>query len=387
MITDVARELGQRRSLLKRARVTLIAAAALGLVCVGGACAPVPKPLLLDEVDRVSQAEAAQAAKSAAMPTWALAEKRRLLAHELAESGPLAHAEFQAEEAIATYEEGASLAAVAAGTLREAEERVLVEQLDAQLAETEGSITRVLGEIDALEARLRIAQAQGLGEKTGLVKVSADERAVLGDLLWQAKITCTAAGLLIAAGGKSTDTSLDAEAASLTAMLAGKDQELEASRFYAHRASCLRKLESARSRTASGAADALMTELSAMLARLNGGVVASRDERGVVVSLQNLFDGGKLSSEGAERLASLVRVAKAHAEFPLALVVYTGKQGKASDSKLWGDRRSAVESAFADLKSGTHVTLLAESASKAPLSGERTAQPIVEILFVSPEAL
>ena len=100
-----------------------------------------------------------------------------------------------------------------------------------------------------------------------------------------------------------------------------------------------------------------------------------------------MFDGSKLSSEGAERLASLVRVAKAHAEFPLTLVVYTGKQLKSSDSKLWSDRRLAIESAFADLKAGTHITLLAESSSNAPLSAERTDQPIVEILFVSPEAL
>ena len=246
--------------------------AALAFVCAASvACAPVPKPLLLEEVDRISQAEAAQAAKSAAMPTWALAEKRRLLAHELAESGPLAHAEFQAEEAIATYEEGASLAAVAAGSLREAEERVLVEQLDSQLAETESSIARVLGEIDALEARLRIAQSQGLGEKPGSAKLSAGERAVLGDLLWQAKITCSAAGLLLAAGGKSPDTSLDAEASALTTLLAAKEQEVDASRFFAHRAACLRKLESSRSRSASGAADALMTEVSAMLARLMAG--------------------------------------------------------------------------------------------------------------------
>lgn len=362
--------------------------AALSFVCVASvACAPVPKPLLLDEVDRISQADAAQAAKSAAMPTWALAEKRRLLAHELAESGPLAHAEFQAEEAIATYEEGASLAAVAAGSLREAEEKVLVEQLDAQLAETESSIARVLGEIDALEARLRIAEAQGLGEKPGSAKLRAGERAALGDLLWQAKITCTAAGLLVAASGKSADTSLDAEATALTTLLAAKEQEVDASRFFAHRAACLRKLESSRSRSVSGAADALMTEISAMLARLTGGAVASRDERGVAVALQNLFDGSKLSSDGAERLASLVRVAKAHTEFPLTLVVYTGKPLKSSESKLWSDRRSAVESAFADLKAGTHITLLAESSSNAPLSAERTDQPIVEILFVSPEAL
>ena len=68
-------------------------------------------------------------------------------------------------------------------------------------------------------------------------------------------------------------------------------------------------------------------------------------------------------------------------------MVYTGKPLKSSESKLWSDRRSAVESAFADLKAGTHITLLAESSSNAPLSAERTDQPIVEILFVSPEAL
>ena len=76
------------------------------------ACAPIPKPPILDEADRVSQAEAAKAAKASAMPTWALAEKRRLMAHEAAETGLLAHAEFLAEESIATYEEGASLAAL-----------------------------------------------------------------------------------------------------------------------------------------------------------------------------------------------------------------------------------------------------------------------------------
>lgn len=352
------------------------ALAMLGLL----ACAPIPKPPILDEADLVSQAEAAKAAKAAAMPTWALAEKRRLMAHEAAETGLLAHAEFLAEESIATYEEGASLAALASSARREAEEKVLVESLSRELEGTESSIAVTLREIDALEARLRIANGSG-ASATGAGPATAEERTVLADVLWQGAISCTAAKLLrkavTPAEGKADPMpALEATERTLLAALADKDlaKPIDRAAFHAYREACLDALVTSRSARVSGKADQLMTEVSRMLA--SSSARASRDERGVRVVMRGLFDGAKLEAKAAESWSALARVAKANPDFPVAVVVYRGRAGGADD--VWASRKKVLAETF-------ETVIVADASASAPT--ERGDGPVVELIFISPEAL
>jgi hypothetical protein len=363
----------------------LVACVAL-LVC---SCAPIPKPLILGEVDQVSQSDAAARAKAAAMPTWALAEKRRLTAHELAESGPMGHAEIVAEEALATYEEAVSLVALAEATQREETERLEVERLEKELAEAESAVASTLGEIDALEARLRIAKTEG-SLPGGLVELSESDRRALADVLWQAKITCASSALLAGPPAapdvaKSRFDALEAAlAASARAPGGGKPKAIDPEPFFALRAECLRALVKARGVKSTGKADGLAGDLSRMMAALPGPTTTGRDERGVLVSLQDAFEGGQLSQSATERLIALARVLSQNPSFPVAIVVHRGDR-PSKDDKLWNDRLAAVVSRMADVRAERRVAFVVDGATSAPHA--KQGEPTVDILFISPEAL
>ena len=305
------------------------------------------------------------------------------MAHEAAETGLHAHAEFLAEESIATYEEAASLAGLSVSARREAEEHALVESFTRELADTEASIATTLQEIDALEARLRIANADGSvpGEAGPL---SAAERTVLKDVLWQGAISCTAAKLLRraspAADPKQADPmpALDATETALGGLLADKDtsKPVDRAAFHAYREACLQALTSARTARVSGKADQLMTEVSKMLASHALGR-ASRDERGVRVVMKGVFDGAKLKPDAAESWSALARVAKAHPDFPVAVVVYRGTGNTGADD-VWASRKKLLGETF-------DTVVVADASASAP--PERGDGPVVEIIFISPEAL
>jgi hypothetical protein len=344
-------------------------------------CAPVPKPLILGEVDQVSQSEAATRAKEAAMPTWALAEKRRLMAHELAESGPMGHAELVAEEALATYEEAVSLAALAEAVRREAAEQLEVERLEKELAETEAAVASTLGEIDALEARARIAKAER-SLAGGPTQLSEADRRALSDVLWQAKITCAAGALL--SGKPAVDAGVGPLEAALAKPATGKTNEVDPAPFFAARAECLRALVKARSGKTTGKVDGLVSDLSRMMATLPGPTTTGRDERGVLVSLQDPFEGGRLSSSAVERLAALSRVSVQNPTFPLAIVVHRGDRAS-KDERLWNDRLAAVVARLSDVRQERRVALLVDGATSAPHA--KRGEPTIDVLFISPEAL
>jgi hypothetical protein len=85
------------------------------------------------------------------------------------------------------------------------------------------------------------------------------------------------------------------------------------------RARCLDVLTRARRTTGddAGAADTLLAELSA-----SGSWAPARDERGVVVTLHDAFQGAALSTDATSRLKELGRVAAAHPGFAVQIVVH-----------------------------------------------------------------
>src|SRR5262249_29689119 len=109
------------------------------------------------------------------------------------------------------------------------------------------------------------------------------------------------------------------------------------------RAQCLSALTAARRAAAAvstlGRSDQLLAELSAM-----GGLSPTRDDRGVRTPLGGLFAGEKLTKEGKDRLETLGRVAKAHPEFPVEVVLHSGP------------RRAGRDDPTADRERGNAVT-------------------------------
>jgi hypothetical protein len=142
----------------------------------------------------------------------------------------------------------------------------------------------------------------------------------------------------------------------------------------------LRELSEVRRRSAkdAGVADALLAELSQ-----HGSLFPFRDDRGVVVTLRNVFAGDQLGTDAQERLALLGRIAKAHPEFPLLVVFHTSTATANVDP-----RRS--ELLIAALRKGGAQRVEARSASSAlPVveskrKGAAERNERIEIIFVSP---
>jgi outer membrane protein OmpA-like peptidoglycan-associated protein len=150
------------------------------------------------------------------------------------------------------------------------------------------------------------------------------------------------------------------------------------------RSTCLRELVQVRrpvtqKSPAAGAADALLAELSA------ASLEPVRDDRGVVVTLRALFDDkSELKTTGTSELDALAKVAKAHPDFPVLVVIHSVKGSSAA-------RDTAQLNAVAEAlrKAGAPRVETESAGSSAPVvdperpgAAERNRR--VEIVFVAP---
>jgi hypothetical protein len=151
------------------------------------------------------------------------------------------------------------------------------------------------------------------------------------------------------------------------------------------RARCLDVLTRARrSSTAPvGATDALLAELSA-----SGGLEVARDERGVVVTLRNLYRGAALTEEGASALKDLGRVGVAHPAFAVQVVVHDAAAAPGGDH-VDAARGDAAKQALvgAGVPSARVATELA--GARAPVADpadarSRARNERLEVVFVGP---
>jgi outer membrane protein OmpA-like peptidoglycan-associated protein len=131
------------------------------------------------------------------------------------------------------------------------------------------------------------------------------------------------------------------------------------------RARCLDRLTAAR-RTSQGATDGdtLLAELSA-----SGGLDPARDERGVVVTLRDLFDGAGLAASAQDKVAELGRVAAAHPDLGVQVVVNDAAPPTKADEALDAKHADAVVTAL--VRAGATVGHV-----KSELAGVRA--PVVD---------
>lgn len=387
------------------------AALSIALSAAAFGCAPIPPPRVLAEADQISQSPSAKDMKEYAQPAWARAEKKRLEAHEALENGPMARAQFLAEEAIALYHEAVGVARLAKAALREKEATADREKLEAELAALDAEQARAAAEVDALEARLRAAKAIGPGASTGPEAEGARRDAARAFVV-QAKLLCAAARVLgagktAAASAATTDEDATSAAvisrdlAAAEASIAALDARIgdvskpapadEASRARGECSSLLARTRRAQgTKVGLGAADALLEEISAMASRSTGPSMSpERDERGVIVTLRSAFDADALTGPAKERLAELDRVAKTHPRFPIAIVLHSDKPLAAGEKARWEARGKAIADALGSVEGPRKVVFVA--GDDVPLvprsSSERAANARVEIVFIAPEAL
>ena len=273
----------------------------------------------LSRAEQTSTSPAAALSKQLAPQALGEANAMLALARSARESGDDVGAALLAERAIALYQRALMLSRTARATLdlAEASSALAKAETEGQSLDTQRVAADARGE--ALERRLFLAR-ESLAPKASGATDPIREAARLSaarSLAQTARLLCGAATLIDPA-----TSGLDAERAKLDELdklLAAAPKIAPIDAAARERASCLASLTAARRAQAgavSAAADPLLAELSA------AGVAPVRDERGIVVTLRDVFAGRALSKDAQAQLAALGRVAAAHAAIAVQIVVH-----------------------------------------------------------------
>ncbi len=417
---------------------------ALPVVVLAGSlgCAPVPKPAVLADVEQARKSAVAKEARAQAPASVAHAEKLGRDAEAAYEAGDTAGAQILGERALAAYAHASALARIARAEAAARESASQEAKAKAELAGIDADQARVLAEAEALELRLKVAvDAQPIVPSAAADPEREKARAAAArSLALQARLLCSAGRLLLenapktgaAAAAPAPSTAQSPGGASpgapaapavtgasppssasaappaappqsvatrleeATAALAKLDADLaaggpapidQASRA---RAGCLAALTSVRRAAtplakAPGAGDALLSALSA-----TGTWSPSRDDRGVTVTLRNLFKGEALTPAGSSRLAELGRIAAAHPTFPVVVVVHQDKEPPTknkNDERAQTSRAALVVKALKAERAPRVELVLAGAALPVvnPEGADRARNARVEVVFVTPE--
>jgi len=348
--------------------IKLLASAALALSLGISACAPPPRPAVMAEASQVGSAPAAQEAAELAPQAFAHAEKLRKLAEEAYANEDFVGAQLHAERAIAAYHHAHALARIARATRMSEEANAALRESDEKLAVTERQLAEAMAEVEALELRIQVAKdalpptpsAPASNYKRELARLASARSLAL-----DARLLCAAAKLLSkeAAGVGEAEASLVALESKLAEPKPSPAPIDEASRV---RAACLASLTAARrsaeTQTSAGQADALLATLSNL-----GGFEPFRDDRGIVVTLRNVFRKGALSKEAEDRLHELGRLAKEHPSFPLQIVVHAASP---KTSKATLDEQGAAV--------GRVLTAMGLPAERLHVEAAGTTKPVVD---------
>jgi hypothetical protein len=370
---------------MQRALSIRAAASALALALALG-CAATPRPRALTELDVTRESPALVAARKNAPQAFARAEAFRARAEEAHQAEDPASAQILAERARAAYER-----AVALGTLVRAEERTRaaeasVAKLDAELARIAIAQGKLDAETRALDIRLKVAQETLPVPESGPPSSPERElarREAAQALTAQARLLCTAARLVepnLASLPAALAKVVDLEARLPKAPMAPLDDARAA------RTACLKELSNARRpRThadpVSPAADRLLSELGQASLR------PSRDDRGVVVTLERAFErNDELTKDAEKRLAELAVIAKSHPAFPLLVVLHSAVRLPEPREAARVERTAAaLRAAGAPSVEATGVNnMLPGLDRRKPGAAARNER--VEVVFVAPAA-
>lgn len=346
----------------------------VAMVACSGARPPLP---LMGDVDR-ARAGTSQEAQLAPQ-AFAEADAERTRAQAAYLDGDDITASLHAERAIAAYQRARMVARAARAT--------------SDLAHAESDLAQKSDELHALETARKTAERDGeelakrvtIERETHAPAVSGPADAqreaarlqASRSLAMQARLLCGAAKLVSASA--NVDTAMQ-QVDALDKRLEQNPKTAPIDEAAKVRTSCLSILTQARRAspaTAQTAADVLLSELSA------ASVSPTRDERGVVVTLRDVFRGNTVAPEAQPRLEALGRVASAHADLPIQVVVHDATPQGPSD-----DRAKAVAAAL--VKGGAKADKIATimAGTRAPVvdpndARNRARNARVEVVFVT----
>ena len=359
------------------ARLLGVAVAALAV-----ACAPLPRPGVLAEVDRTRAAPASEEARSRAPQAYLAAERLREDAATAYKSGDRAASQLLGEQALAAYLHAHVLARLARADERVDVARKKLAEEQRAFAGVDEQQRKLAAEADDIELRVRVARDAITPSPTEPASVDREHARLLAAraLSMDARLLCIAAQMLTPANAapEGAFKALDA----LDAELDKSPSHPPIDTAVRLRSTCLSALTEARRPNSeaapeAGAADALFDELA------KASLEPSRDDRGVAVSLRDVFDGpSALKAPAKERLAALGQVAKAHPTFPV-LVVLHGGRGRAGSADT--ERANALAQA---LRTGGASRVEAKAAGDAlpvaPPAQSKGRNERAEIVFIAP---
>jgi flagellar motor protein MotB len=326
-----------------RSAVLVLAATAVafGSGCAHGA-AYASKTLA--EMEQVRLSPGAREGERLAPQEYGRAEQDARLARAAVTEGDNASATLYAEQAIARYQHALVLARLERATVDLAEGSAALANADEQARSLALSRMDVEHEADELDKRLKIAREALAPVPSGPADPAREAARLVAAraLTTQGRLLCGAARLLsLSAPGLA-----EAEKAvqTLENQLAGTPKTTPIDAAARARAACLDVLTHARRAqegSHAGEADALLAELSAA-----GGWEPSRDERGVVVTLRDAFNGVTLLPDADKKLQELGRVAAAHVTFAVQVVVHDATPPNAHETASDAQRADAAVAAI-----------------------------------------
>jgi flagellar motor protein MotB len=364
-------------------RFLAVCASAFVLSCAGTQLA-IPR---LAEVDRVRETPAAKEAAALAPQAFAHAETERTEARKAQTDGDQVAALLYADRAVAAYSHAFVLARLARATkandeaqaaLATAAEETRVLAMSRQQVDLEGSHLDDQLAV-AREAQPPIASGPVDGKREMARLVAARS------LVAEARLLCGAARLVAPDAPGLAD--VEKEASDLDAQIEAKPHPAPIDPAGRVRAKCLERLTTARRASASGtSADDLLTEMSAA-----GGLDPSRDERGVVVVLRDVFEGAagaKLSKKAEPLVAELGRIAAAHADVAVQVVIHDANAPSKGEAAVDAQRADAVVKGLVAAGAKGERVKGETAGAKAPIvdpgdAAHRGMNARVEVVFVT----
>jgi hypothetical protein len=295
----------------------------LAVMATVAGCAGAPRRLaVLDDVERVRAAAVTREELNVVPEAYARADLERDLARAAHASGDDVGATLHADRALAAYEHARAVARFARATLELADAQKSFGDATAEEASLDASRDRLDRDAQDLEKRILVARERLIPAQSAAAAPERDAaRAVAArSLAAQARLLCGAARLALPDAQGLADA--EREVAALNDRLAKGPEAAPIDDAAASRAHCLDALTRARrsGRYDAGAADSLLAELSAA-----GGWDPARDERGVTVTMREVFRGADLTSGAEAKLAELGRVAVAHPLFAVQVVIHDAR--------------------------------------------------------------
>jgi hypothetical protein len=341
-------------------------------------------------VDAVRDGSAAAETRKLVPQADARAEKLRSMAESAWPKGETASSQIAAERALVAYSDAIVLARIVKAEQRLTSSKAETHQAELLLQRLETDQKQAAAESADLDAQLRVAQeAEPLAE-TKVASADRESARLLAarTALAQARLLCVSAKLVSAAQSPAprlndVETTLKELESVQLRLERGAKPPTPIGEAIAIRSRCQRHLTEVRrpsrmENPVSETSDRLFGELA------QAGFAPSRDDRGIVVTIHDAFQGSAVALSSQAKLADLGRVSQ-HFDGVALLVVSHSLQGNPTPT----DRQRSDMAASRLRESGVKTVQSHAAGGRLPIVGAHDVGRFrrnerLEVIFVTP---